>query len=75
METVNKMDENVIVVVNGKPVEAKRFITNREGKTYQFDRVAMKVKGGFCLDQMREDEVIIAPGLIYREVTETRKAS
>ena len=70
METVNKIEEKVIAVIKGKPVEADRFITNRQGKKFEFDRVGANTRGGFCLDQMRDDEVVIAPGLIYREVKE-----
>jgi len=70
METVNKIEEKVIAVIKGKPVEADRFITNRQGKKFEFDRVAVNTRGGFCLDQMRDDEVIVKPGLIYREVKE-----
>jgi|GEM_PF-2980671 len=68
METVNKIEEKVLAVIKGKPVEADRFITNRQGEKFEFDRVAANTRGGFCLDQMREDEVILSPGLIYREM-------
>ncbi|MEO3738566.1 hypothetical protein [Shewanella baltica] len=68
METVNKIEEKVIAVIKGKPVEADRFITNRQGEKFEFDRVAANTRGGFCLDQMRNDEIIIAPGLIFRAV-------
>jgi len=70
MYVTEKIEETVIVVIKGKPVEAQRFITNREGVTYQFDRPAVQVRHSFCLDQMREDEVILSPGLIYRLVKE-----
>ena len=70
METVNKVQEKVLVVIKGKPVEADRFITNRQGEKFEFDRVGVHTRGGFCLDQMRDDEVVIAPGLIYRAVKE-----
>lgn len=68
MYTAENIEESVIVVIKGKPVEAQRFITNRHGEKFEFDRVAANTRGGFCLDQMREDEVILSPGLIYREM-------
>ena len=68
MELTSKSQETIIAVIKGKPIEADRIITNRHGKKFEFDRVAVNTRGGFCLDQMRDDEVILAPGLIYREV-------
>ncbi|AAN55686.1 hypothetical protein HRJ35_14850 [Shewanella oneidensis MR-1] len=56
------------VIFKGKAIEVDLIITNRHGKPFAFDRVAVEVRGGFCLDQMRDDEIIVAPGLIYREM-------
>jgi hypothetical protein len=41
---------------------------DRDGKVYDFDREALQdKKGGIELSQLRDDEIIIAPGLIYRK--------
>lgn len=34
--------------------------------TYIFDRIAESVDGEFPLDQLKKDELLIKPGLIYR---------
>lgn len=67
-QTVNS--ETTTVLIKNKVVTVDLFITSRKGKKFAFDRVAVEVRGGFCLDQMRDDEVIVSPGLIYREVKE-----
>ena len=67
-QTVNS--ETTTVLIKNKVVTVDLIITNSKGKRFAFDRVAMEVRGGFCLDQMRDDEIIVSPGLIYREVKE-----
>lgn len=67
-QTVNS--ETTTVLIKNKVVTVDLIITNSKGKQFAFDRVAMEVRGGFCLDQMRDDEIIVKPGLIYREVKE-----
>lgn len=47
----------------GQPIY--ETITSRNG-TYVFDRIAENVDGEFPLDQLKEDELLIRPGLIYR---------
>lgn len=61
------------VVFKGKAIEVNLVISNSKGKQFAFDRVAMEVRGGFCLDQMRDDEIIVSPGLIYREMKQEVK--
>jgi hypothetical protein len=40
----------------------------RDGKVYDFDREALQDKnGGIKLSQLRDDELIVTPGFIYRE--------
>ena len=34
--------------------------------TYVFDRIADNIDGEFPLDQLKKDELLIKPGLIYR---------
>ncbi|MGD2137858.1 MAG: hypothetical protein PVJ66_10630 [Gammaproteobacteria bacterium] len=34
--------------------------------TYVFDRIALNIDGEFPLDQLKKDELLIRPGLIYR---------
>ena len=34
--------------------------------TYIFDRIAKSVDGEYPLDQLKKDELLIKPGLIYR---------
>ncbi len=33
---------------------------------YVFDRIAENIDGEFPLDQLRKDELLVKPGLIYR---------
>jgi hypothetical protein len=47
----------------GQPIY--ETITSRDG-TYIFDRIAENIDGEFPLDQLKEDELLIRPGLIYR---------
>lgn len=44
------------------------FFVTGDGKRHKFDRLAYTDEGGGCpLSQLRNDESVIAPGLIYRE--------
>lgn len=70
MQAQTAKSETTTVLIKNKVVTVDLVITNRKGKRFAFDRVAMEVRGGFCLDQMRDDEIIVAPGLIYRAVKE-----
>ncbi|MEJ6520611.1 hypothetical protein PQI64_12710 [Shewanella bicestrii] len=70
MQVQTTKSETTTVLIKNKVVTVDLVITNRKGKQFAFDRVAMEVRGGFCLDQMRDDEIIVSPGLIYREVKE-----
>ncbi|WP_050926380.1 hypothetical protein [Vibrio harveyi] len=55
------------VTVLGVEVEVPAYIvTGVNSETYVFDRVAHQHKGSVSLDQMRCDEVLLAPGVIYR---------
>lgn len=47
----------------GQPIY--ETITSRNG-TYVFDRIAENIDGEFPLDQLKENELLIRPGLIYR---------
>jgi hypothetical protein len=47
----------------GQPIY--ETITSRNG-TYIFDRIAENIDGEFPLDQLKADELLIRPGLIYR---------
>lgn len=38
------------------------------GRRFDYDRIAIEKDGGVELSQLRRDERVIAPGLIYREV-------
>lgn len=37
------------------------------GRTYVFDRIARNVDGEFPLDQLNRGELLVKPGLIYRQ--------
>lgn len=41
-------------------------IIDDDGVRYEYSRKARKVGGAVYLSQLREDEVVIAPGLVYR---------
>lgn len=47
----------------GQPIY--QTIESRNG-TYEFDRIAENVDGEFPLDQLKKNELLIRPGLIYR---------
>lgn len=47
----------------GHPIAEK--IDTRNG-TYVFDRIAEHIDGEYPLSQLRKDELLIRPGLIYR---------
>ena len=47
----------------GRPIAEK--IDTRNG-TYVFDRIAEHIDGEYPLSQLRKDELLIRPGLIYR---------
>ncbi|MBY8210118.1 hypothetical protein KW541_10540 [Vibrio fluvialis] len=51
--------------VRGTPHAVAKWIIRRD-KKFNFDRVAHEVKGSVPLSQLRDDELLIAPGLIYR---------
>lgn len=54
------------IEVNGKAI-ARTIIEN--GHSYEFDRLAHMSKGGSIpLNQLRADELVVAPGAIYRRV-------
>lgn len=46
--------------------KASAWIKDESGIVFKFDRVAHSVNGSVNLDQMRSDECLLAPGLIYR---------
>lgn len=48
----------------GQPIY--KTIESRDG-TYVFDRIAENIDGEFPLDQLNKDELLIRPGLIYRQ--------
>ena len=37
-----------------------------QNTTYIFDRIAKNIDGEFPLDQLRKNEILVKPGLIYR---------
>jgi hypothetical protein len=47
----------------GQPIY--QTIESRKG-TYVFDRIAEYVDGEFPLEQLKKNELLIRPGLIYR---------
>lgn len=47
----------------GQPIY--QTIESRNG-TYVFDRIAENIDGEFPLDQLKKNELLIRPGLIYR---------
>lgn len=50
----------------GHPIPA--FIQDR-GARYNFEKIAVEDRdGSVALSQLRRDELLIAPGLIYRKV-------
>lgn len=51
----------------GKPIPA--YIVESDGTRSDYHRIAIEKDGGVELSQMRRDECVIAPGLIYRRVT------
>ncbi len=55
--------EETVTTSNGK---ANLWVKNSKGLVFKFDRVAHAVKGCVDLDQMRPDELLLAPGHIYR---------
>jgi hypothetical protein len=49
----------------GKPI----FESIQEvDRTYVFDRIACYEGDGFPLDQLKENELLVMPGLIYRQI-------
>lgn len=68
MQVQTAKSETTTVLIKNKVVTVDLVISNSKGKQFAFDRVAMEVRGSFCLDQMRDDEIIVSPGLIYREM-------
>lgn len=52
---------------NGRTVP--EYIVDQDGQRYDYNRVAvLDPDGGFTLSKLRGNEVVIAPGLIYRAV-------
>lgn len=49
---------------HGKPVPS--YIVDQDGTHLYFERTAVETNGGVELRQLAVDEVVIAPGLIYR---------
>ncbi|EMK5463030.1 hypothetical protein V9G51_002003 [Vibrio cholerae] len=70
MERIELSNATIDVVVNGKNIQVQKQRLNCRGERFDFDRVAHTVKGRVDLDQLREDEFVIAPGLIYRRSEE-----
>lgn len=62
---LNKSTEQTVVFINGKAHQAALWIETDDGAFY-FDRVAYVRGGSVNLDQLRKDECLLAPGLIYR---------
>jgi len=48
----------------GRPIY--EFINNQYG-TYIFDRIARCIDNEYSLDQLGKDEVLMSPGLIYKQ--------
>lgn len=55
---------------NGKEIPA--YIVEKNGVRYDYDRIAVyHPDGGVELSQLARNEVVIAPGLIYRETAQS----
>ncbi len=48
----------------GKPIFETIEVQN---EPYVFDRIAEYIDDGFPLDQLSQNEVLVEPGLIYRQ--------
>ncbi|RZR42440.1 hypothetical protein [Vibrio vulnificus] len=70
--TIQHSEMKKSVVLGGKEKKVKSvsvwIISN--GQKYVFDRVAHCVNGNVDLGQLRDDEVLLAPGVIYRTAIE-----
>lgn len=53
-----------IGIHRGKKIPS--YIVDQNGTRLEFDRVAVETDGGVELSQLANNEVVIAPGLIYR---------
>ncbi len=62
--------ETFDLVLNGKNLSVCKWMLNSNGDRFDFDRVAHVVNGRVDLDQLRDDEFVVAPGLIYRRSKE-----
>lgn len=51
----------------GKPIYES--ITEQGGRRYVFDRLAKCDRDGCPLDQLRKNELLLNPGLIYRKAS------
>jgi hypothetical protein len=51
---------------HGKEIPA--YILDDDGTRYDYNRVAVETDGGVELSQLSREEVVIAPGLIYRAI-------
>lgn len=47
----------------GKPIFESIEVQN---EAYVFDRIAQYVDDGYPLDQLKQNELLVEPGLIYR---------
>lgn len=65
MQTTQQARINV-VLFNGNSASAPLYRKSREGRVYVLSRAAKRMHQNLCLDDLREDEVVIAPGLIYQ---------
>ncbi len=70
MAMIELSNATINVVVNGKNIQVQKQRVSCGGERFDFDRVAHVVKGRVDLNQLREDEYVIAPGLIYRRSEE-----
>jgi hypothetical protein len=52
-----------------EPADRNGFVVIHAGARYAMDRPAAKnADGSISMDQLRSDEIVVAPGLIYRRV-------
>jgi len=53
-----------------RKVDKHGFVVERDGIRYALDRPAsQEPDGSVALDQLRSDEIVMSPGIIYRRVS------
>lgn len=64
-QVLNRSLKTVSLSIHGKEHQAPEWVETKAG-VFNFDRVAFMHEGCVDLEQLRLDECLLAPGLIYR---------